>query len=186
MGFWMLFAFLIIQRLTELVIAKRNERWMKAHGAYEVGEKHYKRIVALHVLFLLSLLIEVQRFGSEEPGWWPLPFAVFMMAQVIRFWALCSLGRFWNTKILVLPGANVVERGPYRFLRHPNYIIVATEILTIPLIFGAYVTAFLFTGLNILVLSVRIRQEEKALREVTNYSNSTGNHPRFFPFRVKH
>ena len=181
MGFWMLFAFLIIQRLTELVVAKRNERWMKAHGAYEVGRNHYKWIVTVHVSFFLSLLIEVQWFGAEPAVWWPLPFIVFVLAQVMRFWALFSLGRFWNTKILVLPGAKVVEKGPYRFMRHPNYIIVATEILMIPLIFQAYMTALLFSALNAIVLSVRIPEEEKALQKNTNCPDSTGRRPRFLP-----
>lgn len=178
MGFWILFAFLIAQRLTELVIAKRNERWMKARGAFEVGAEHYKWIVAVHVLFFLSLLIEVEGFGARPAFWWPIPFAFFAMAQFLRFWALGSLGRYWNTKIIVLPEAKVVEKGPYRFLRHPNYTIVATEILAIPLIFQAYVTAIVFTILNALVLLiVRIPAEEKALREVTNYNESTGNRP---------
>jgi methyltransferase len=181
MGFWILFAFLTIQRLTELIIARRNERWMKAHGAYEVGRNHYKWIVAIHVSFFLSLLIEVQWFGAKPTVWWPLPFTIFALAQVMRFWALFSLGRFWNTKILVLPGANVVERGPYRFLRHPNYVIVATEILMIPLIFQAYVTAVLFSVLNAIILSVRIPQEEEALCEGTDYRDSTGRRPRFWP-----
>lgn len=182
MAFWILFAFLIAQRLTELTIAKSNEKWMKERGAFEVGGEHYKWIVAVHLLFFISLLVEVKGFGARPAFWWPLPFAFFAAAQVLRFWALRSLGRYWNTRIIVLPEAKVVEKGPYRFLRHPNYVIVAIEILAIPLIFQAYVTAILFTVLNaVVLLCVRIPEEEKALKEATNYDESTGNRPRFFP-----
>src|SRR5690625_3213572 len=104
MGFWMLYLFLIAQRLTELRIAKRNEQWMKAKGAYEVGRSHYKWIVVVHVLFLFSLLIEVKGVGTEPAFWWWLPFTAFTVAEVLRFWVLYSLGRYWNTKIIVLPG----------------------------------------------------------------------------------
>jgi methyltransferase len=87
----------------------------------------------------------------------------------MRVWVISSLGRFWNTKILVLPGANVVKKGPFHFIRHPNYVVVTCEIIVIPLMFGAYFTAVIFTILNIIILSVRIPKEEAALREVTDY-----------------
>ncbi|HET7579406.1 MAG TPA: isoprenylcysteine carboxyl methyltransferase family protein [Bacillales bacterium] len=182
MGFWILLAFLVVQRLTELVIARRNERWMKARGGFEAGAAHYKWIVMVHVLFFISLTIEVQGFGAHPAFWWPIPFAVFVAAQLLRFWALFSLGHYWNTRIIVLPGAKVVAKGPYRFMRHPNYVIVATEILTIPLIFQAYATAVVFSVLNAFVLLfVRIPEEERALSRATNYQESTGKRPRFFP-----
>lgn len=181
MWFWTLFAFIVVQRVTELVIARRNERWMKTRGGKEVGHAHYKWIVCVHVLFLLSLVVEVQEFGAHSATWWWAPFAVFVAAQIIRFWALFSLGPYWNTKIIVLPGANVVAKGPYRFLRHPNYVIVAAEILMIPLIFQAYVTAVMFTILNIIVMCVRIPTEERALAKETDYGQSTGRRSRFFP-----
>lgn len=182
MGFWILLVFLVSQRLTELAIARRNEKWMKARGAFEVGREHYKWIVTVHVLFFLSLVVEVQGLGLRPAFWWPVPFAVFMAAQLLRFWALFSLGHYWNTRIIVLPDAKVVAKGPYRFMRHPNYVIVATEILTIPLIFQAYATAVVFSVLNAFVLlAVRIPEEEKALSEATDYRESTGRRPRFFP-----
>ncbi|HEX6922689.1 MAG TPA: isoprenylcysteine carboxyl methyltransferase family protein [Bacillales bacterium] len=182
MGFWILLAFLIVQRLIELVIARRNERWMKAQGAYEAGAEHYKWIVAIHVGFFIALFVEVKLFGSHPAFWWAVPFFFFALAQIMRFWALFSLGRYWNTKIIVLPGADAVEKGPYRFFRHPNYVIVATEILMVPLIFQAYVTAVVFSVLNAFILLwVRIPSEEKALREVTNYDETVGGKHRFFP-----
>lgn len=181
MWFWILFAFVVVQRLTELVIARRNERWMKARGGIEMGHAHYKWMVCVHVLFLISLLVEVQVFGARSAAWWWAPLAVFVAAQVMRFWALFSLGPYWNTKIIVVAGADVIAKGPYRFLRHPNYVIVAAEILTLPLIFQAYVTAVVFTFLNIVVMRIRIPVEEKALSETTDYRSSTGKRPRFFP-----
>ncbi|HET7657247.1 MAG TPA: isoprenylcysteine carboxylmethyltransferase family protein [Bacillales bacterium] len=167
--FWIFIVLLMGQRLVELAIAKRNEKWMKDRGAKEVGAEHYKFIVALHVLFFISLIIEVAIFGSRPADWWAVPFLIFMGSQVLRFWALISLGKHWNTKIIVLPGAEVVVRGPYRFIRHPNYLIVAIEIFTVPVLFQAYVTAVLFSILNaIVLLGVRIPKEAQALKEMTN------------------
>lgn len=180
-AFWALIILLIAQRLVELWIAKRNEKWMKAKGAFEAGKAHYKWIVCLHVLFFASLIVEVSGFGTRPAAWWPIPFILFLFTQAIRIWALVSLGRYWNTKIIVLPGANVVDKGPYRWIRHPNYVIVAAEILLVPLIFQAYVTALLFSVLNALILiGVRIPAEEKALRKATDYEEKTGAKPWFF------
>ncbi|WP_157049795.1 isoprenylcysteine carboxyl methyltransferase family protein [Thalassobacillus sp. C254] len=162
--FSILVAIVIIQRLIELLYAKRNEKWMKAEGAVEYGSKHYPFIVLLHVLFFVSILIEgTINEGQTGPGWFFF-FLLFIAAQVMRVWALASLGKFWNTKIIVLPGENKVAKGPYRWVKHPNYIVVATEIAALPLIFGAYFTAIVFTILNaLLLLVVRIPAEEKAL-----------------------
>lgn len=171
MLFYVFLTFLVFQRLVELVIAQNNERWMVEQGAYEVGKEHYKYIVLVHVMFILSLLIEVVYF-EKEPSWWSwVPFLLFLFAQVLRVWSIASLGKFWNTKILILPQAQVIQKGPYRFFRHPNYIVVAVEILVIPLIFQAFVTAILFSLLNShILLSIRIPMEEKALKEATNYA----------------
>ena len=167
--FWIVISIVIIQRLTELVIAKNNEKRMIAEGAYEVGARHYPMIVLLHTAFFVSLLAEVLiRKPALSPIWGVL-LAIFLLTQVLRFWCLTSLGKYWNTKIIILPGADVVMKGPYKFIRHPNYVIVATEILVLPLLFGAYFTAILFTLLNAWMMSVRIPQEEKALKEATNY-----------------
>lgn len=132
------------------------------------------------VLFV-AFFSEVYLLNAKPPSWWLIPFVLFLIAQVIRIWAISSLGVYWNTKILLLPGAKVVAKGPYRFMRHPNYTVVSLELLVIPLIFGAYYTAILFTILNILMLRVRIPVEEKALMELTDYENSHGQKQRFFP-----
>jgi methyltransferase len=107
--------------------------------------------------------------------------AVFVCAQLIRVWAISSLGTFWNTKIIVLPNVEVVRKGPYRFIKHPNYLVVSIELLVVPLMFGAYVTACLFTLLNVIMLSIRIPAEEKALRELTEYEGSFEKCNRFLP-----
>ena len=169
----MLFAvvvtFVIIQRLVELRIAKRNETWMRSQGAFEAGAKHYPLMVTMHVSFFISLILEVVIVNRPLLPVWISFLSVFLIAQVARIWCLTSLGKFWNTKIIILPDANVVRKGPYAFIRHPNYVIVTTELLVLPLIFSAYFTAILFTMLNIWMLSVRIPTEEKALKHATNY-----------------
>lgn len=169
MLFYIVLIIVVMQRIIELVIAKRNEKWMRAQGAFEVGAKHYPWMVALHVGFFVALIAEVDLAGREPSTLWPIFLTLFFIAQIARFWCLFSLGKFWNTKIIILPGADVVRKGPYRFIRHPNYAIVAIELLTLPLLFNAYTTAILFSLLNIWILSVRIRAEEQALIDATNY-----------------
>ncbi len=165
MFFTLLISFIILQRLVELYIAKKNEAWMKARGAYEVGREHYKYIVSLHVMFLFSLVAEVYIGEKEMAEWGWLPLLVFILAQCLRFWSIKSLGRRWNTRIIVLP-KDVVRTGPYRFLKHPNYVTVAIEILVIPLIFQAYWTAVIFSVLNaVVLLGIRIPVEERALND---------------------
>ena len=155
-----------VQRLIELVLARRNERRARARGAVERGRSHYLFIVALHSLWLLATLIEGLLRGPELPALWPVPLALFLLVQPLRYWALVSLGERWNTKILVVPGAKPIRRGPYKYLSHPNYVVVVVEILTFPLIFGAWVTALVFTVLNAAVLWVRVREENRALTEL--------------------
>ncbi|RFU64072.1 hypothetical protein D0469_19215 [Peribacillus saganii] len=163
-------AIVCLQRLAELFIAKRNEHWMKQQGAIEFGNNHYRWMVAMHLGYFLSLIIEVSFFRTGiSPIWW-LWLAIFIAAQAGRVWSLSSLGRYWNTKIIVMPGANVVKKGPYKFIKHPNYIIVATEILVMALLFNAYITAALFTCLNLAMMGVRIPAEERALKSLTDYS----------------
>lgn len=156
----------------ELVIAKRNEKWMKNRGAVEFGQEHYPFIVLMHMLFFIVLLFEVIFFNKEISHAWPILLVFFVAAQAGRIWALSSLGRFWNTKIIVLPGSNPIRRGPYRFLKHPNYVIVGIELLVIPLLFNAYLTAILFTLLNLVMLSIRIPAEELALAQLTDYESA--------------
>jgi methyltransferase len=156
------------QRLFEFVLARRNERKARARGAVERGQRHYPFIVALHALWLASTFVEGLLRGPEIPAFWPVPLMLFLLVQPLRYWAIFSLGESWNTKILVVPGVKPVRRGPYRYLNHPNYVVVGVEILSFPLIFGAWVTALVFTVLNAALLSVRIREENRALAELSD------------------
>jgi len=170
----MIFAIFIIliaiQRLVELYIAKQNEKQLKAGGAIEYGESHYKWMVLMHLSFFIVLIIEVIVLERNMSGLWPIWLTLFIIAQSGRIWVIRSLGKHWNTKIIVVPDADVVIKGPYKFFKHPNYIIVATEILVISLLFNAYYTAIIFSLLNVWMMMVRIPLEEKALKEHTEYS----------------
>lgn len=159
-----------VQRLLELVLARRNERKVRARGAVEWGKGHYPLIVGLHSLWIVSTLVEGLARGPEPPSLWPVALVAFLLVQPLRYWAIFSLGPYWNTKILIVPGARIVGRGPYRYVSHPNYVVVVVEILVFPLIFGAWVTALVFTLLNVAVLYVRIREENRALRELADVS----------------
>jgi methyltransferase len=169
-GFFELFVLLVcVQRISELMIAKRNEKRMLRQGGYEAGARHYPFIVALHTAFFISLIAEVQLLQKTVSPDWPLWLALFLFTQLGRVWTLLSLGSFWNTKIIVLPGTKVVKKGPYRWVRHPNYIIVTMELIVIPFLFQAYYTALVFTLLNALMLTVRIAAEEQALMDATDF-----------------
>jgi methyltransferase len=161
-------ALVAAQRLFELVLARGNERKTRSRGAVERGRGHYPFIVALHVLWLVSTLVEGLLRGPDFPAYWPVPLTLFLLVQPLRYWAVFSLKENWNTRILVVPGAKPVRRGPYRYLSHPNYMVVVVEILAFPLIFGAWITALVFTVLNAVVLYMRIREENRALAELTN------------------
>src|SRR5688572_16528883 len=141
MFFWIFIGLLIIQRLGELVVAKRNEKRMFTRGAVEYDRSGYKYIVMMHTLFFLSLIAESHFFSKElNPYWWIL-LPVFLITQVVRYWAISSLGEYWNTRIIVLKGSPLIKKGPYKFLRHPNYTVVAIELAVIPIIFSCYFTA---------------------------------------------
>ena len=157
-----------IQRLLELWYSRRNERRLRARGAVERGSGHYPVIVAIHALWLVSTLVEGLLRGPEPPVWWPVPLVAFLLVQPLRYWAILSLGINWNTRVLVLPGGKLVRRGPYRYFPHPNYLVVAVEVLTFPLIFGAWITAVVFSLLNATLLYIRIRTENRALKELSS------------------
>jgi methyltransferase len=151
-------ALVTLQRLGELWLSNRNTRRLLARGAHEVGAKHYPLIVAVHALWLASL-------------WWLAPgrpvswfwLAIYVLLQVGRAWVMTTLGERWTTRIIVLPGAPLVKSGPYRFVNHPNYIVVAGEIAVLPLVFGFWDLAIIFALLNAAVLSIRIQEENKSL-----------------------
>ncbi|MFD1707200.1 isoprenylcysteine carboxyl methyltransferase family protein [Siminovitchia sediminis] len=159
----------VFQRLSELVWAKRNERWMKERGAAEYGKSHYPWMVFIHISFFISLIIEVTFLHREPSSYWPVFLVIFLLVQGIRIWILVSMGRYWNTKIIVLPGSETIKKGPFRYMRHPNYFVVTIELAVLPLMFQAYWTAVLFFIFNQVILSVRIAEEEKALRKYTDY-----------------
>ena len=154
-------ALVTLQRLGELVLARRNTLRLLAAGAVERAPQHYPYMVALHAAWLAGL-------WALAPGRPVDPFllAAYAGLQVLRVWVLATLGRRWTTRILILPGAPLVRRGPYRFLAHPNYAVVVGEIALLPLIFGLVWYALLFSALNALVLTVRIRTENAALEPV--------------------
>lgn len=163
-----LIALSVAERVAELVVARRNERWSRSRGAVESGRGHYPPMVALHTALLLGCLLEAHLSGREflpAVGWPAL--AVVVAAQALRWWCIRSLGPQWNTRVLVVPGLPLVARGPYRhrWLKHPNYVAVALEGLALPLVHSSWWTAAVFTALNaVLLLGFRIPTEERALR----------------------
>ncbi|MCY7833690.1 isoprenylcysteine carboxyl methyltransferase family protein [Bacillus spizizenii] len=163
--FWLLIAILIAQRAAEMAVARQNEQKVKKQGAIEFGESHYPYIIIMHILFFLSLIAEVLLMNKQPSSWWIGIAAAILIVQAVRYWALCSLGAYWNTKILVVPSAELVKKGPYKWMKHPNYTVVILEILLIPLLYQAYVTMCLFSIVNAVLLTVRIRTEDKALEE---------------------
>nr|WP_026681945.1 isoprenylcysteine carboxylmethyltransferase family protein [Priestia megaterium] len=162
---WIILCFIIIQRLVELNIAKRNEVWIKERGGVERGEEHYKWFILVHSLFFLSLIVEVLLRHPATFQFNIYLFVLFLLLQFVRFWCISSLGKFWNTKIIISPQFPLVRKGPYKYVKHPNYIVVGIELLVIPLLFEAYITAVLFPLLHILLLTVRIPAEENALKD---------------------
>lgn len=162
-----LLVLLIAQRLAELVHAKRNARLAFARGGREYGASHYPLIVALHVSWFIAWITEhVLRGGVLMQPWW-LFVGVIAVAQVMRYWTIATLGPAWNTRIIIVPGAERVTAGPFRYVSHPNYIIVLIEFFVIPLFVGAYLTAIIATTLNYLILTrIRIPAEERAVDEL--------------------
>jgi methyltransferase len=153
-----LLLFVTAQRLGELVIARRNTRRLLTQGAFETAPEHYWLIVLLHTTWLGGLWLLAP---ERQPD--PILAVVYGLLQVARFWVLATLGERWTTRIIILPGAAMVRRGPYRFVSHPNYWVVVAEIAVLPAVFGLYVFALIFTLLNAVMLTIRIRAEEHAL-----------------------
>lgn len=154
-------------RLAELVLARRNTAALRRIGAVEVAAGHYPAIVALHAAWIGTLWV----WGAAQPvifGW----LIVFLALQAARIWVLATLGRRWTTRILVVPGETLVARGPYRYVAHPNYLVVIGEIAVLPLTFGLPWVAVVFTVLNAAVLFVRIRAENEALRSGAAHAGS--------------
>lgn len=162
--FTVLVAFVAVQRLLELRVSNRHHRLALTAGGYEVGAGHYPWMVALHTGFLLSCVAEVwllERPFVRSLAW--AAFGLLLAAQMLRGWAIRTLGERWTTRIVIRPGLPLVTDGPYRFLRHPNYVAVVIEILALPLIQTAWLTALVFSLANAVLLRIRIGSEEAAL-----------------------
>jgi len=169
-NWYLLVGFIVLQRLIELLIARYNTRRLLEEGAKEHGARHYPVIVVLHMAWLASLVIFVP---YNAPLNWLL-LAVFVVLQLARVWVLMSLGRYWTTRIITVPDEPLVRRGPFRWVSHPNYMVVEAEIIVVPLIAGAWELAVVFGALNALVLAWRIRLEEQALAPRRNQANGSG------------
>jgi len=165
--FTALVALVAAQRLLELRLARRNARRKLAAGGVESGAGHYPVMVGLHTLFLGACLAEVWLLGRPfVPLVAAAMVAVLVVAAALRWWVITTLGREWTTRVIVVPGRPRIVSGPYRFLSHPNYLAVAAEIVALPLVHSAYLTAALFSLANGALLAVRIRTEEGALRRL--------------------
>jgi methyltransferase len=154
----LILALVTLQRLGELWLSNRNTKRLLTRGAHEIGASHYPFIVAVHALWLGAMWL----LAPSRPidAFW---LAVFVLLQLARIWVLATLGPRWTTRIIVLPGAPLVRRGPYRLFNHPNYLIVAGEIASLPLAFGLWEVALIFSLLNAAVLTIRIGEENRAL-----------------------
>jgi methyltransferase len=168
MGWYVALVVLVgLERLAELVVAKRNAEWSFANGGYERGERHYPYMVVLHAGLLVGCLVEVavaDRQFLPALGWPML--GLVLAAQALRWWCIATLGRQWNSRVIVVPGAGRVVGGPYRLLRHPNYVAVVVEGFALPLVHSAWITAIVFTILNAPLMAIRIRVENAALADL--------------------
>jgi methyltransferase len=165
--FALLVAVVGLERVAELVVSKRNAAWSRARGGVETGRRHYAVMVVLHTALLVGMLVEVWLRRPEfvpALGWTML--ALVVASQALRWWCIATLGRQWNTRVIVVPGLPRVTSGPYRFLSHPNYVAVVVEGFALPLVHSAWITAAVFTVCNAVLLSVRLRVENDALAQL--------------------
>ena len=163
---WWLGVFLgivLIERMFELALSTRNAARVKARGAREHGAGHFPLLVLVHVLFFLFLVVEVAWLGARPGPAWPWWSSLWLAAQALRVAAIHALGDRWNVRILVIPGAPLVKRGPYGWLQHPNYLAVVLELIAGPMMFGAWRTAAAVSALNAIALWIRVRAENRAL-----------------------
>lgn len=164
----LLVAAVAVERVAELVVARRNLAWSKVQGGVEFGASHYPVMVVLHTGLLVGALVEV--IGLHRPFLpalgWPM-LAIVVAAQGLRWWCITTLGQQWNTRVVVIPGAQRVVGGPYRFFSHPNYVAVIAEGIALPLVHTGWITALVFTVLNAALLRTRIRTENAALASLS-------------------
>lgn len=160
---YLFLGFLLAERGLEVLIARRNERWIRVRGGIEHGRAFTRVLILFHALWFAGFFLEATL--RRQPLFVPLPWfiALVVVLQAGRYWCIVSLGRYWNTKILVLPGAALARRGPYRWLQHPNYWVVRLEMFVYPAIFGCWWTAMAGGAINLWIVHKRIQQEEEAL-----------------------
>lgn len=156
-------AFVVLQRLSELALSARNARRLAVRGARRLQVDGFAPLVAVHVLFPLALIAEVLLGGARPGVAWPWWLGLWLVAQGLRYAAVRALGERWNVRVIVVPDAPQIRRGPYRILRHPNYAAVAIELIAAPMMFGAWRTMIALSILNALAVMRRIRLEERAL-----------------------
>lgn len=156
-----------LERLAELVVSKRNAAWSFERGGYEVGRGHYPFMVVLHSGFLIAAVAEVWLLNRSFHWWGWIALLVVVLSQALRWWCIVTLGRQWNTRVIIVPGAPRVTGGPYRWLPHPNYVAVVAEGIALPMVHNAWLTAIGFTLLNAALLFVRIRTENRALQALS-------------------
>ncbi len=155
-----------LERTAELVVSWRNAAWAFARGGIEYGAGHYPVMVAVHSGLLLAAPLEVWLLGRAVPSWWWVAALAVAAAQVLRWTCIRTLGRQWNTRVIVVPGLPLVRSGPYRYVSHPNYVAVVVEVAALPLVHGAWVSALVFSALNAALLHTRVRAENRALAGV--------------------
>lgn len=154
------------ERLFEIGLAERNKKAALALGAREFGSGHYYLFFLLHTAWLAGWLYEAQVSGIISRFWY-IWFGLFILAEMLRYWCIFSLGPCWNTRILIVPGQVRINRGPYRIMNHPNYLAISIILLSVPLVFEAYITAIITTLANaVLLLRIRIPIETQALQNL--------------------
>lgn len=158
----------LIQRLVELNIARRNVERMLAQGGREYGAAHYPLIIAIHLAWYIAWIVESLLRGPHLNALWPLWLALYVLAEIFRYWVIATLGPYWCMRILTVPGLQRIQHGPYRYFAHPNYLVVTVELFVIPMIFNALLTAILFTLLYLIALfALRIPAEKKAWKALS-------------------
>lgn len=165
-----IFGYLVVERILELYLSRRHCRALAARGGRELYPETFPQMVALHTMFLLAMLVESYPWQVSHGLDTVAFFILFVMLQIGRYWCIISLGEYWNTRIVLVPGESVKKTGPYRWLSHPNYLVVTLEFLLLPLLMQAPYTLALFFPANLFILRQRIRLEERALREFTDYN----------------
>ncbi|MFA7513344.1 MULTISPECIES: isoprenylcysteine carboxyl methyltransferase family protein [Mycolicibacterium] len=164
MWYYLFIALVAAERLVELAVSRRNAQWSFAHGGKEFGRSHYPAMVSMHALLLVSCIVEVATQHRPFLPWlgWPMV-ALVAASTAVRWWCVATLGKHWNPRLIVIPGAPLVRTGPYRLLHHPNYTAVAVEVAALPLVHSAWWTAIVFSLANAAILRIRIHSENLAL-----------------------